>query len=97
MHLDYVFTYKSAFQLRHNFSTTKVIYGHLETPIPIIPVLTLVWMNNYIHYKILNKITYSFPNFNGAAIEVWELICDSYHIPLGMWLPINSENKVDQC
>ena len=32
------------------------------------------WMNNYIHYKMWDEITYSFPNFNGAAIEVCEWI-----------------------
>ena len=26
----------------------------------------------YIRYKVWNEITYSFANFNGAAVEVWE-------------------------
>ena len=29
-------------------------------------------MSNYIHYKVTDKITYPFPHFNRAAVEVWE-------------------------
>ena len=29
-------------------------------------------MSKYIHNKMCDEITYSFPNFNSAAIEVWE-------------------------
>ena len=29
-------------------------------------------MSNYIHYKVWDKIIYSFPN--GTAIEVWEWV-----------------------
>ena len=36
--------------------------------------LILAWINNYILYNMLDEITYPFPNFNGCAIEVWELI-----------------------
>ena len=28
----------------------------------------------YIHYKVWDKITYQFPNFTSATIEVWEWI-----------------------
>ena len=28
------------------------------------------WTSNYIHHKVLGEITYPFPNFNGAAVEV---------------------------
>ena len=31
-------------------------------------------MNNYIHYKVWDEITYPFPNFNGTAVGVWEWI-----------------------
>ena len=33
-----------------------------------------LWMNSYIYiyYKVWDKITYPFPNFNCAAVEVWE-------------------------
>ena len=30
------------------------------------------WINNYIHYKMQVEITYPFPNFNSATIEIWE-------------------------
>ena len=30
--------------------------------------------SNYIHYKVWVEIIYPFPNFNGAAVEVWERI-----------------------
>ena len=43
--------------------------------------LTLIpaWMSNYNHYKVQDEITYPFPNFNGATVEVWEWI--SYFTP----------------
>ena len=28
------------------------------------------WINNYIHYKVWDEITYPFPNFNSIAVEV---------------------------
>ena len=36
------------------------------------PGLTLIpaWMNNYIHYKMRDEITYSFLNLNGCTVEV---------------------------
>ena len=39
--------------------------------------ILLSWFNmdKYIHYKVLDEITYPFPHFfNGAAIGVWEWI-----------------------
>ena len=30
--------------------------------------------SNSIHYKVWNEITYPFPNFNSATVEVWERI-----------------------
>ena len=38
--------------------------------------LTLIpaWMINYIHYKVWDEITYPFPNFNDATVEVREWI-----------------------
>ena len=33
-------------------------------------------MNDYICYKVLDEITYLFPNFHSAAVEVWEWICN---------------------
>ena len=32
------------------------------------------WKSNYNHYKVWYELTYPFPNFNGAAIEIWEWI-----------------------
>ena len=29
-------------------------------------------MSDHVHYKVRDAITYPFPNFNGAAVEVWE-------------------------
>ena len=29
------------------------------------------WKSNYTHYKVWDEIAYPFPNFNGAAVEVW--------------------------
>ena len=38
--------------------------------------LTLIeaWISYYIHYKVWDGITYPFPNFKGATVEVWEWI-----------------------
>ena len=42
--------------------------------------LLLTWLkfnpsvSNYIKYKAWDDITYPFPNFNGATVEVWEWI-----------------------
>ena len=30
------------------------------------------WISKYIHYKVWDEITYTFPNFNGTAAEGWE-------------------------
>ena len=37
-------------------------------------ILIPAWISNYIHNKMWHAITYPLPNFNGATIEVWELI-----------------------
>ena len=34
------------------------------------------WISNYIHYNVWDEIIYPFPNFNGAANEVWKPISD---------------------
>ena len=36
--------------------------------------LTLIssWISNYIQHKVWGEIIYPFPNFNSAAVEVWE-------------------------
>ena len=38
--------------------------------------LILIWISQQIHYKVLDEITYPFPNFNGCTIDVWEWISD---------------------
>ena len=35
-------------------------------------MLILTWISNHVHYKLWDKITYPIPNFNGAAIEIWD-------------------------
>ena len=42
-----------------------LFYQHGITSIP-------AWMSNRISSKVWDEITYPFPNFNGAAVEVWE-------------------------
>ena len=41
------------------------------------------WISNYIHYKVSDEITYPFPNFDAATIEVSKWI--SNFIPYFMW------------
>ena len=39
----------------------KVIINH---------ALNEAWINDYIHYKVWDDITYPFPTFNDATVEV---------------------------
>ena len=34
--------------------------------------LILVWISNYIHYKVWYEVTHPFPNFNVCSVEVWD-------------------------
>ena len=36
--------------------------------------LILARINDYIYYNVWGEITFPFPNFNGATVEVWEWI-----------------------
>ena len=36
-------------------------------------------MSNYIYYKVWDKITYPFPNFNCATVQDWEWISNFTH------------------
>ena len=36
--------------------------------------LILAWISNLMPINVWDEITYPFPNFNGAAVEVWEWI-----------------------
>ena len=44
-----------------------------------------------------DEITHTFPNYNSAAIEVWEWISIFTHILLGMILLMHAEIKVKSC
>ena len=66
--------------------TKHLFYKHRLT-------LTPAWISNYIHYNVGNEITYPFPNFNGAAIEVWEWISDLISNFTSVWLPIHAGIK----
>ena len=41
--------------------------------------LIQVWINNHTPSKVWDEITYPFPNFNGATVEVWEWLSNSSH------------------
>ena len=41
------------------------------------------WINDYIHYKVWDEITFLFSNFNGVMVKVWEWIID--FIPHFFW------------
>ena len=47
---------------------------------------SIAWISNYIHYEMWDEITYAFPNFNVATVEVWEWMSNSlcvwYSFPL---------------
>ena len=45
--------------------------------------LVTTWISYYIYYDVWVKITYSFPKFNGATVEVWEWL--SNFIPHFTW------------
>ena len=36
--------------------------------------LILPWISNHMSYKVCDEITYPFPNYNCAIVEVWECI-----------------------
>ena len=37
-------------------------------------MLIQTWVSNNIHYIVCDEITYPFPNFNAATVEVWKWI-----------------------
>ena len=63
------------FQLREADGIT-ILWNHLRLSSVTYssgpPLLT--WISNCIHYKAWDEITYPFPNFNSATVEVWEWI-----------------------
>ena len=56
--------------------------------------LTPAWINDYIHYKVWDGITYPFPNINGSTVEVWEWNSNFTPHFIGMWLLIHTGVKV---
>ena len=56
----------------------KLLIDKLHEPTSC-PFWTLIppWINNYIHLKLWDEITYPFQNFNGYTVEVWEWISNS--------------------
>ena len=40
-------------------------------------ILIPAWIDNHRPTKVWDEITYPFPNFNGATVEVWEWISNS--------------------
>ena len=58
-------------------------YWHGLIPVP-------AWLSNYIHDKAWDEITYPFPNFNGATVDVWEWISNFIpHTLFCIWLLIH--------
>ena len=54
---------------------TKYSGKFLEPPLYLHGLnLIPAWLSNYVHDKVWDKITHPSPNFNGAAVEVWEWI-----------------------
>ena len=53
---------------------------------------TFVCMDNYIHYKVWDETTYSYPDLNGASVLV-----NSSHILLAMQLNIRAGIEVKPC
>ena len=59
-------TCPSKFQRRFSYST---VHGWVPTSRwPLTPA----WISNNIHYNVWNEITYPFPNFKCATVEVWK-------------------------
>ena len=50
---------------------THHVGGLLQYRIPS-ETTTGSWISNHMTNKVWDEITYPFPNFNGAAVEVWE-------------------------
>ena len=38
------------------------------------------WINDLTSSKVVDEITYTFPNFNGETVEIWECEVSSFHI-----------------
>ena len=49
---------------------TRQFQSYSPELLPNIPA----WISNHIPSKVLDKVIYPFPNFNGPTVEVWEWI-----------------------
>ena len=46
----------------------------VQGPILLTLINSPTWISNYNEYKEWDEIIHPFPNFSGAAVEVWEWI-----------------------
>ena len=56
----------------------------LRTPLAPFTNVDLIsaWINNYIHHKVWNKITYPFLNLNAATAHIYHSLCSSHRLRL---------------
>ena len=52
--------------------TSSVQNGHIQSGFDAL--VERKCFSIYNHYKVWDEIIYPFPNFNGATVEVWELM-----------------------
>ena len=55
-------------------NNTVLLWSFYQHELTLIPA----WTNNHMP-KVWDEITYPFPNFNDATVEVWKRICNSSH------------------
>ena len=48
--------------------------GWVTGPGALLLALIPEWISNHLSSKVCDEIRYPFPNFNGGAIDFWELI-----------------------
>ena len=58
-------------------------------------VCSCAWINNYIHYKVLDEITDQFPNFNGETVVIWDWISNIIPHFIVRVIIFHAEIKVD--
>ena len=54
-------------------------YWHSLTLIP-------AWISNHTYHWMWDEITYPFPNFNGATVEVWEWVSNFCIVEVWEWV-----------
>ena len=45
-------------------------------------MLIKTWISNHTHYKVWYEITYTFPNFNSATVEIWEWLSELHPLQI---------------